>query len=398
MWGKRDLPLVVSGAVVSEFGNAITGIVLLLWATPISPLLVAGVLMAALLPIALGAPIAGWLVDRVPNRRLLTAALLAQGVLTALAATALGTPALMLVFVFLSGCGRAVTAPALSALIPHIAGEENSTKAYAWLGTGRSLGLIAGATGGALLTAQLGYGPALLIDGGTFVVQALVLLLVRAERRPRPGEHQARPSAMAGLRHVRTDPLLLAGISGLAGFVGCIVVINVADPAFVRYVLHGDAFTLGMIQSCWMVGILLGNRLAARMRTERQVASWLGMAGIGIGIAVLIPAAFPFVAANAVGWFLGGICNGVDNVTEKALVRMRTPEEIRGRVFAAVSSVVTGANLVGTAAGGVLLLSLSPRWVFAIGGTGAIIAGVACLIRVRNAMSPAEAGLITTFK
>ncbi|TWP45442.1 MFS transporter [Lentzea tibetensis] len=398
MWGKRDLPLVVGGAVVSDFGNAITMIVLLLWATPISPLLVAGVLVAEMLPIALGAPIAGWLVDRFPNRRLLIAALLCQGAVTAAIATAMTVPALVLTLVFLSGCGRAITAPAQSALIPHIAGEENSTKAYAWMGTGRSLGILAGATGGALLAGHFGYGPALVIDGATFALQALALAFVRQERRPRPGDHQERPSATAGLRHVRTDKVLLAGISGLASFVGCVVLINVADPAYVRYVLNGDEFTFGAIQSCWMLGLLVGNRLAARLTRERQVAGWLGVAGIGIGTAVLIPAALPYVVANGIGWFLGGICNGVDNVTEKVLIRMRTPEEIRGRVFAAVSSVVTAANLVGTAAGGVLLLSLSPRWVFAIGGTGAIIAGALCLVRVRKAMSPAEAGLITTSK
>ncbi|GLZ35496.1 MFS transporter [Lentzea sp. NBRC 105346] len=393
MWGKRDLSLVVSGAVVTEFGNAITMIVLLLWATPISPLLVAGVLIAELLPIALGAPVAGWLVDRFPNRRLIILTLLAQGAATAVIAAVVGNPVLVLALVFVSGCGRAITAPAMSALIPHVAGEENSTRAYAWMGTGRSLGLLTGATGGALLAGQVGYGPAMLIDGGTFVIYALILTLVRAERR---GDHEQRPSALAGIRHVRTDKVLLAGISGLAMFIGCIVVINVADPAYVRYVLNGDEFTLGALQSCWMVGVIAGNRIAARLRTEHQVTSWLGWAGVGIGVAVCIPAAVPHVAASAIGWLLGGTCNGIDNVTEKALVRMRTPDEMRGRVFAAVSSVTNAANLLGTAAGGLLMLVMGPRWVFAIGGAGAIVTGIACLIMVRKAKSPAEAGLLTS--
>jgi MFS family permease len=393
MWGKRDLPLVVSGAVVSEFGNAITMIVLLLWATPISSLLTAGVLMAELLPVALGAPIAGWLVDRFPNRKLIITVLLVQGAAIVLIPTVMPNAALVLALVAVSGCGRAVAAPAISALIPHVAGEENSTKAYAALGTGRSMGLLAGSTGGALLAGHLGIGPALLIDGATFLLYALALTVVKAERTPK-GTHETRPSALAGLHHIRQDRLLLAGISGLAMFVGCIVVINVADPAFVLTILKGDAFTLGMMQSCWMVGVIAGNRLAARLTTEHQVTAWLGWAGIGMGAAVCLPAAFPYVAVSAAAWLMGGICNGIDNVTEKALVRMRTPDEMRGRVFAAVSSVVTAANLAGTAAGGLLLLTLNPRWVFALGGIGSIVAGAACLYMVKKAKSPAEAGLL----
>jgi MFS family permease len=79
-----------------------------------------------------------------------------------------------------------------------------------------------------------------------------------------------------------------------------------------------------------------------------------------------------------------------------ALVRLRTPEEMRGRAFAAVGSMVTGANLLGTAAAGGLLLVLGPRAVFALGGTGAVLSGVTCLMFVHRALkrekSPAGAG------
>ncbi len=65
---------------------------------------------------------------------------------------------------------------------------------------------------------------------------------------------------------------------------------------------------------------------------------------------MLIPATLPHVVAAGIGWLIGGISNGVDNVTMNAIVRQRTPDEMRGRVFAVVGSMVTGANLLGTAA------------------------------------------------
>ena len=373
-------------------------LVLLFWATPISPLLVAAILIAELLPLVLGAPLAGVLVDRLPNRRLLIVALLFQGVAIASIAPLMGQPVFVVALVFLSGCGRAVAQPCISALVPHIAGEEEATRGYAWLSTGRSLGSMAGVTGGALLAGIFGHPAALLIDGGTFVVYAAMLAFVRTERRP-SGTHEARPSALAGIRHVRRDPVLFASIVGLAFCVGAVIVINVADPAFVRYVLHGDEFVLGAMQACWMTGILVGNRLAARLETVSGVVHAIAVAAVTTGIGVLIPATFPFVVAAGTGWVIGGVSNGVHNVALNAIVRMRTPEEMRGRAFAAVGSVVIGANLLGTAAAGGLLLVIEPRTVFALGGTGALLSGVACLVFVRRALkrekSPAEAGLFS---
>ncbi|WP_281199309.1 MFS transporter [Lentzea jiangxiensis] len=388
--------MTAAGAAVSEFGNALSLLVLLFWATPISSLLVAAILIAELLPLVLGAPLAGVLVDRLPNRRLLIVALLFQGVAIAAIAPLMGQPVFVVALVLLSGCGRAVAQPCVSALVPHIAGEEEATRGYAWLGTGRSLGSMAGVTGGALLAGFFGHPAALLIDSGTFVAYAALLAFVRTERRP-SGTHEARPSALTGIRHVRRDPVLFASVIGLAFCVGTVVVVNVADPAFVRYVLHGDEFVLGAMQACWMTGILVGNRLAARLETISGVAHAIAVAAVTTGVGVLIPASFPFVVAAGTGWVVGGVSNGVHNVALNAVVRMRTPEEMRGRAFAAVGSVVIGANLLGTAAAGGLLLVVEPRTVFALGGTGALLSGVACLVFVRRALerekSPAEAGL-----
>ncbi|WP_112261932.1 MFS transporter [Lentzea terrae] len=385
MRGNRDLTLVAAGLAISQFGNSLSLLVLVFWATPISSLLVAAILVAELLPLVLGAPLAGLLVDKLPNRRLLITALLCQGVAIAAIGPLLARPAFVVALVFVSGCGLAVAVPATSALVPHIAGEEEATRGYAWLGTGRSIGSIAGLTGGALLAGLFGYEVALLVDGATFVIYAGMLAFVRSERRP-SGEHEQRPSALAGIQHLRQDPLLLAAITGLAFVVGAVVVVNVADPAFVRFVLHGDEFLLGAIQACWTVGILVGNRVAVRLKTDGQLAVALAVTGITSGVGMLIPATLPYVAAAGIGWFIGGVSNGVDNVTMNAIVRQRTPDEMRGRVFAAVGSMVTSANLLGTAAAGVLLLFVGPRVVFAIGGIGSAAAGVICLVFVLRAL------------
>ncbi|MEO6086033.1 MAG: MFS transporter [Umezawaea sp.] len=382
MWGKRDLLLVCGGATVSAFGNSVSLIVLLLHAQRISPLAVSGVLVASMVPVALGAPLAGLLVDRLRNRRLLIAALLLQGVALTGIAVFLDLLPVVVGLLVVQGCGQAVANPAASSLVPKIVGEDGATRGYSWLATGRTVGMLAGSAGGALLIATVGFRSALFVDAGTFLVEALALVPVRAERDPRgePREHPSAGShAMAGLAFVRTDRVLLVAVGGMAFAIGCIVLINVADPFYVVDVLHGDAVTMGLLQSCWVVGVLIGARLVGRIGSERGLVLALGFGGCVIGLAVCLPAAFPAVATTAVGWLFGGGANGVQGVAQQGLVRLRTPEALRGRVFAAASSLIITANLAGTVVSAGVVGLLGPRWAFAIGGMGALLAGAITL-------------------
>ena len=389
MRGKRDLLLVSGGGTVSAFGNSVTLIVLLLHAQKISPLAVSGVLVASMVPVALGAPLAGLLVDRLRNRRLLIGALLLQGVALAGIGTYLDHLPAVFALLVVQGCGQAVAHPAASSLIPKIAGEEGATRGYAWLATGRTFGLLAGSAGGALLISAVGFGNALLVDSATFAVEALALAFVRAERDPRSdGRVPERASAMAGLAFVRTDRVLLVAVGGLAFAIGCVVLINVADPFYVVDVLHGDALTMGLLQTCWVVGMLLGVRVIAKARTQRSLVRALGLGGVVIGLAVCLPAAFPAVWVTAVGWLLGGGANNVQNVAQQGLIRSRTAEALRGRVFAAANSLVITANLAGTAASAGVVAVLGPRWAFAIGGIGGLLAGIGTLALARNSEKP----------
>jgi MFS family permease len=256
MWGKRDLVLVCGGAAVSAFGNSVSLIVLLLHAQRISPLAVSGVLVASMVPVALGAPLAGLLVDRLRNRRLLIGALLLQGLALTGIGVFLDLLPVVLGLLVVQGCGQAVAHPAASSLVPRIVGEDGATRGYSWLSTGRKVGMLVGSAAGALLIAAVGFRSALFVDAGTFLVEALSLVFVRAERDPRgePGERASVGSdAMAGLAFVRGDRVLLVAVGGMAFAIGCVVLINVADPFYVVDVLHGDAVTMGLLQSCWVV-------------------------------------------------------------------------------------------------------------------------------------------------
>ncbi|MGY0233987.1 MFS transporter [Longispora urticae] len=377
----RNLVLIIGGAAVSVFGSTLTSIVILFALREHGPFVVAGALLSELLPVALGAPLAGWLVDRFPNRRLMILAQVTQACAVAALAFSLSSVAVVYVLLFLVGCGTAVAGPAASALIPRAAGEERSTAAYAKLGIARTASMLLGATAGGLLVAGPGGRFALLVDAATFVVHAVAMTLVTVERDPaREGTGtKTSKGRVAGFRHLGARRVLLVATVGLALMIVATVLVNVAEVFFLTDVLHVGAAVLGALTACWGVGVIVGAKIAGRLSSGRALLLGLGAGGLAMAAGLVAPSLAPYVAVNAVGWVVAGIGNGMQNVTLQALTRLYTPDELRGRVFAAIGSVLMTANIAGTVSAGLVVAVLGARWVLLAAGLGTAVAAVAVL-------------------
>ncbi|MCP3798050.1 MFS transporter [Allokutzneria sp. A3M-2-11 16] len=373
----RDLLLVVSGVGVSVFGTMLTTLTLLLSLSEHGPLAVALVLAAELVPVAFGAPVVGLLVDRLPNRRLLIGAQLVQAAAVAALIPALGSVPLSALIAFCYGFGTAVTKPAATALLPRITGEEGATRGYAAWGTASTIGMLLGSGLGGVLITEAGPTVALLVDVATLLFQAALLLFVRAERDPRLSTpERKRGAAVAGMRHLRADTVLVAITSGGAVVLLATVLVNVAEVFFVTDVLLAGGVVLGIMAACWGSGKLLASRIAARASGERALLRMLGAGGVLMGTALVVAGSVPHVVVACAMWVVAGIANGFQNLGTQALTSLRSPEELRGRVFAAVSAVMTTSNMLGTVAAAGVIAVLGPRWTLVGGGSLALVAAV----------------------
>jgi MFS family permease len=379
---RRDLTLVCVGGGVTWFGNALALISLMLVLRPAGGFALAGLFLADSVPLFVVAPLAGLLVDRLPNRRLMIAAQLGQGVAALGLALSLSNLPLVFAFVALLSTGNAIARPASSALIPALVGEDNATRGYSWISTASSTGMLLGTAAGGVLVAGLGGHDALLIDALTYAVQAATLLLVRADRKPRP--HPDRPDAgkqiLAGLKFLAGDRLLIAGIGAIAAASFAGTLINVAEVFFVTVVLHGSAAILGLMQAMWMVGLLIGARVAARTRTVRGITLLLAGGGCLSGVAFGFPAVFPLVAVLAIGYLLGGLANGIQNVCQSALIRSRTPQDMRGRAFSGSGTAINVTGTVGNVLSGLLVTVIGARGCFAFAAVLCLLTGFVALI------------------
>jgi MFS family permease len=379
--GRRDLALLLGGTLVSGTGTGFTLVAAALYLRPAGVGWVAAGLLAETVPILAVSAYAGQLVDRLPNRQLLTAALATQGVAAALVALlglGAGRPWLLLAGLAAIGAGAAVVDPTVAALLPRISGEAGATRAFgSYAAVNYAAGLAGLALGGPVFAAA-GLRGALLLDAVSYLAIAVATALVRAQRRP-PGPGVRRPPGWrwAGYRLLRGDPPMRTATLGFAAVVVLVVTLNVVSVFFLVDDVGAGPVTYGLVTALWPLAAGAGARLAGRLRTDRQLLRRQRAATIAMGLALLAAgwsAALPVVVA---GWLLGGAGNGTLRVCVLALVRARTPDPERGRAVAATISILQSASLLGLLAGALLTQLTTPRTLITAIGAATALLGAA---------------------
>lgn len=374
--------MIAAGLAVSAFGTSISRLVLMVHFKDAGAMVLSAVLVAAVLPASLGAPVAGLIVDRLPNRRLMQAAQLLQASMMLLTALLLDHLVIVLVATLFLGCGTAISEPAAAALIPRAA--TDAAKGYSWAATARSSGYVLGTALGGVLILAIGARQALVLDAVTYFGQAILLLFLKVERDPRSEQSRRQRGAMAGIRHLWHDRVMAISIGGLALAATCIVLINIADVFFITDVLHGGVVLIGWVYAAWMVGAVLGAKAGARVASQQAMVLTLGWGGVVLGISILLPAVFASTAVLMACFLVGGATNGMQNVARQSLVRLRTPEHLRGRAFAAVDSAMRTSMVVGTLTAGFVVTGLGPRWSMVVAGGIATVIGLVTVFAARE--------------
>jgi MFS family permease len=379
---SRDLRLLAGAAGISALGDfmAIFPLILHVQRHTDSAFAVSALIFALWGPVVLGAGVAGAIVDRYENRRVLIAVSLVQAATVAAMFGALDTIWALLPLMTLLGCGVAVSQPAEFALVPAAAGPETDTaRANGLTETARSLGFTAGPlVGGALGAAGL-LRLALALNALSFVVVAAAGLLLRARRRPEPAP-DGRVRAREGLTVLRSDPEVAIAIGGAVAALALFSMSATAEPFFVTRALHGGSLAYGLLLSSWTVGMACGSAgLAHRVRPAQLAAAGLGAVAIqGLGIAGGALGTTVWVAL--IGFSLGGVAHGVKNVLLRTLIHERAPEALRGRAFAAYNGARNGAELGALVLGGIAVGALGARPALLLAGLGPAAIGATCLL------------------
>lgn len=337
---------------------------------------ISGLLLTALIPLVVFAPVAGLIVDRFETVRLISITAAVQAGVALALVWAESIPAI-LALSFLLNTGWAITQPAVLSLLPRVVGEERTTEGNAYLEVARWGGSGLGPLLAGVLTHAFGSDAALLANAGTFLVVASVLPLLRTRRRPEPTPEGATglQEAKQGFAFIRADHLLLLVVLTTAVMVVFGAIDNVAEVFFAKDVLDAGDIGYGALVTSWIVGMVAGATLIARRLQPGALAPSTLVATLVGGGVLVVAVAWPSVPLALTAFLLGGVANGVHVVAMRSLIHRRVPDRLRGRVFAASSGLTSGGQIAAMAMGGALVTAVGARGSLLIGGVGMLSVG-----------------------
>jgi len=373
----RSFALLWTGQTISEFGSAITTLVLpliavaTLHASAFEVSLVAAATSVAWLVI--GLPAGAW-VDRVRRRPVLIAADLGRALALATVpiAWALGrlTVAQLIVVAAVTGMLTVLFMAAESVFVATIVDRDRLVDANGKLMASTSVALIGGPGVGGALVQLVGAPVALLADAVSFVVSAVCLVRIRVvEHMTEKTGSRLRADIAAGLRYVLHSPFhrCMVVTGTISNFVlagqGAVIVVFLVREVGVAGGVVGVLFALGAVGA--LAGSLLASRLADRYG-DAVVVRVVPVVVAGGGLLL------PMTTRGAgLAWFVAGqllLTAGIAvfNVCVRAAVQIGTPPELLGRTGTSIRLFSRGALPVGAITGGALATLLSARSTVAI--------------------------------
>lgn len=264
--------------------------------------------------------------------------------------------------------------PAKRSLIPDLVGPDELMAANSLDNASEAVAELAGLAAGAAVVALLGYTWAFRFDALTFVVSAIMILLI-SYREPvaeKPtGRHDILGETMAGVRAIAdNDVLRQLSIVYVASALFASASIAVCYAlALTRY--HAGAPGLAMLDASTAVGILMGSVLVVRRGKVGAGAKFLsGITAFGAVFALLAFATTIWLAMAIIT--LAGVANMYFFIPATTLYQTRSDRVVRGRVMAASTSATRVAMVVGMVAAGALADRMPVGVVAAVVGLSAL--------------------------
>lgn len=381
---SHDLRLLAGGAGLSALGDfmAIFPLILHVQQRTGSAIAVSALIFALWGPVVLASGVAGAIVDRFENRRILIAVSLAQaGVVAGMLAGVDQLWALLPLMVLL-GCGVALSQPAEFALVPAAAGPGvDAARANGLMETARAIGFTAGpVVGGALGAAGLLW-LALALNAMSFLLVAGAAALLHARRRPEPTEATGSPvRARDGFVFLTRQRDLAITLGGAVAALLVFSMSATAEPFFVTNVLGAGSLAYGLLLTSWTLGMAAGSAGLAHRVSRAHLAAGALVAVVLQGLGIAGGALSTALGVALIGFTFGGVAHGIKNVLLRTLIHERAPEELRGRVFAAYNGARNGAELGALALGGLAVGAFGARAALLAAGLGPAAIGAAGLL------------------
>lgn len=387
LWKNRNFVILYAGQLVSATGDNLYGIALLWYVLNLThskgALAITG--FATTLPPILGAFVGVW-VDRWRKKStmMVSDAVRALLLFTLFAVSYFTTPtfALIVGLVVLVEVVGTFFSPAFSSLLPQVVAADQFATASGLNMSGSAFASLGGMLGGGALMAFVGASRLFLGDAVSFVLSVVSLLFVRVpeKRWVRADDTSVVKEWKAGMHSIMKSRYLLQ--SGLTSAVNnfSLAAFGIVITPWVKDVLHGSAFLLGVIYSLLFVGMMLGGLAAGAITRRFRYRMIECVTLVALGLSVSLTGVWANSYWDMAVMFVGGLMLGVVDGAGGAVRMLMVPEELRGRVFSTLGTMSRMAMPLGVAVLGTLMVYIHLSWVLLLTGIGPIIGGLSFLL------------------
>ncbi|MEL6614477.1 MAG: MFS transporter [Bacteroidota bacterium] len=394
---NRNVRRLWLGTLVSLFGDWFNTLALYRLAQDLtgSELALGGVLLTKLLPLALAAPVAAALVDRLDRKHVMIGADLLRAVIVLGFLFVRDAGDLWLLYT-LAFCQIAVSAafgPAKSATLPNVTGKGELLTANALLSASWSVMLALGAAAGGPAVDLFGTDAVFIFDAFTYLLSAAFIagMTISQDRAEASGDGilaQAWRQSAEGLRYLRSHasvlrPALAKAVWTVGGGGLVLSLILVGDRVFPTAGTTG----IGVLFAARGLGTGIGPILARALVPD--TSRWfpiLGLSIAGTGVGYLAIAALPWEAGGGILLLVAAVvfahaAGGANWVLSTTLLQIRAEDRYRGRVFTADWLILALVESASTLAASLALeLGASLRATVIAFATLQVVAGAAWLL------------------
>lgn len=378
LWKNTPFMLLLTGYSLSVAGNGFHSIALSLWIleTTGSAKLMSIVMGIYMVSSLLFGVVAGTVADRSNRIRLMIGADILRAAFTIGIAVCIGFAPQYMFIVFLLIGLTAVSglfhAPAMQASMVKFAGHDQIQRSTSLVNIVENIARVGGLALGGAAVAWFGGVTAIVVDGCTFIVSALLIALAgRAlgqsangngngngnENETMPGSGKAvkerrkfRSDIMSGIRFIKNDPVAKSVIVMspllMLFFVSSLMLIQVVAVK----VWQVNAASFGLIEAAFPVGYLAGSFVILTLDKRLRRRGWFIFGGIVLLGPVFMLMTMIRDVVYAIGFiFIAGFIFAFATLLVQIMLRLRVKTEMLGRAFGIIGSLSSVVPPIGLA-------------------------------------------------
>jgi len=394
------------GQIISDLGDSMTNLALLLLVNHLTGSTAALATMAIMLalPSLTFGLFAGVIVDRADRKRVMVLSDFLRGIFVLGFILVDGPQKIWMLYTigFIQASIGTFFNPARGALIPNIVPKDGLLAANSISQTSRIIfGLMGTALAGFIIGQFDQYWLVFVIDSATFFVSMVLISRIHfthqvgAEKESINVRHVFSELG-DGLKLTFTNRILTGAIVAFAVTMLGLGAVNILlVPLLVNDLMLPETW-FAAIEFSQTAGLVLAGALVAVLASRLKPTNILAFALVLLGIDVAFMSLPTQVWHIMIILFFAGLFVTPIQASGSTIIQTAVPDDVRGRTGSANNALITSAQLVSMGLAGVLADMLGARTVFVLGGALVSLAGFAALLIFRGAkISIPQADVLT---